>query len=208
MTAPTPPADAAQAGQLERPPEEIALARIRLRRHKPGDAVGLFAAVDSDRERLGRFLPWVANLRTLEDEARFVTDMGREWEDGTLFDFGIYPRRALAASATGAPAPAGTIGTHTIDWPRRQCELGYWLQGAWEGRGIIQEAIRGLDAALFAVGFQRVEIRCDADNQRSAATAKRAGYVLEGRLRRHRPRGDGSWADTLVFSRVVTDPPR
>ncbi len=199
---------AGEARPLARPPEEIVLARVRLRRHRPGDAAGLFAAVDSDRERLERFLPWVRGLRRVEDEAGFVADMARAWEDKTLFDYGIYPEAALIAEVPGGASPTGTIGTHTIDWARRQCELGYWLHGAWEGRGIIQEALRGLEEALFALGFERIEIRCDADNERSAATARRAGYVLEGRLRHHRPRGDGSWADTLVFSRLATEPPR
>ncbi len=193
---------------LGRPPEAIPLRRIQLRRHRPEDAAALFAAVDGDRERLGRFLPWVWALERVEDETRFIGDMTREWEDGTLFDYEIHPRAELSATVPAGPTPAGTIGAHSIVWDRRQCELGYWLHGAWEGKGLIQEAIRGLEGALLDLGFERIEIRCDADNERSAATARRAGYVLEGRLRHHRPRGDGSWADTLIFSRLSTDPPR
>ncbi len=46
----------------------------------------------------------------------------------------------------------------------------------------------------------RVALRCDARNERSARAIERLGATPEGRLRRHRIAPDGSVADTLSFS--------
>lgn len=49
-------------------------------------------------------------------------------------------------------------------------------------------------------GVNRVALRCDARNERSARAIERLGATPEGRLRRHRVAPDGSVADTLYFS--------
>lgn len=49
-------------------------------------------------------------------------------------------------------------------------------------------------------GLNRVALRCDARNQRSARAIERLGATPEGRLRRHRIAADGSVGDTLYFS--------
>ena len=49
-------------------------------------------------------------------------------------------------------------------------------------------------------GVNRVALRCDARNERSARAIERLGATAEGRLRRHRIAPDGSVADTLYFS--------
>lgn len=46
----------------------------------------------------------------------------------------------------------------------------------------------------------RVALRCDARNERSARAIERLGATPEGRLRHHRIAGDGSIGDTLYFS--------
>jgi len=46
----------------------------------------------------------------------------------------------------------------------------------------------------------RVALRCDARNERSARAIERLGATREGRLRQHRIAPDGSVSDTLYFS--------
>ena len=77
----------------------------------------------------------------------------------------------------------GNLGVHTIAWESRCCELGYWILGDFEGRGYMSEAIIALESVLFELGFQCLEIRCDALNQRSAKLPQRLGYTLEATLR-------------------------
>lgn len=61
------------------------------------------------------------------------------------------------------------------------CEVGCWLEPSAEGRGLITQACRVLlDWAFMSRGLHRAEWHCRADNERSAAVAKRLGMTLEG----------------------------
>ena len=61
------------------------------------------------------------------------------------------------------------------------CEVGCWLEPSAEGRGLITQACRALlDWAFTSRGLHRAEWHCRADNERSAAVAKRLGMTLEG----------------------------
>lgn len=74
-----------------------------------------------------------------------------------------------------------------------QCEIGCWVEPAVEGRGLVTAASRVLvDYALDERGLNRAEWRCRADNERSAAVARRLGMTLDGTLR-------GAWLNGGVF---------
>jgi RimJ/RimL family protein N-acetyltransferase len=75
-----------------------------------------------------------------------------------------------------------------------------------QGHGYITEAVHRLTQLAFeTLGFQRVEIRCEAANQRSAAVAVRAGYTLEAHLRNQRRNPLGELADTLIHAKIASD---
>lgn len=61
------------------------------------------------------------------------------------------------------------------------CEIGCWLEPSAEGRGLITAACTALlDWAFGERDIHRAEWRCRADNERSAAVAKRLGMTFEG----------------------------
>jgi ribosomal-protein-serine acetyltransferase len=61
------------------------------------------------------------------------------------------------------------------------CEIGCWLEPSAEGHGLVTAASGKLvDWALTVRGLHRAEWLCRADNDRSAAVAKRLGMTLEG----------------------------
>ena len=93
----------------------------------------------------------------------------------------------------------GNLGVHTIAWESRCCELGYWILGDFEGRGYMGEAIIALESVLFELGFQCLEIRCDALNQRSARLPQRLGFQLEATLRTELE--SPAYRDTMVFTK-------
>ena len=81
--------------------------------------------------------------------------------------------------------------------------MAYWIRTKFTGQGYVTEAVNGITAFAFKhLKANRVEIRCDAQNIRSAAVAKRCGFLLEGILR-HDTRGvEGDLRSTLVFSKI------
>ena len=69
------------------------------------------------------------------------------------------------------------------------------------------EAVRLLaDFAFNELHANRVMIRCDARNARSAGVAERLGFVREACLRNEARANDGSLRDTLIFALTPSDP--
>ncbi|CAN5378007.1 hypothetical protein BH24CHL10_BH24CHL10_10060 [soil metagenome] len=92
---------------------------------------------------------------------------------------------------------------HRIDWTVPRFDIGYWVRSSMVGRGFATEATRRIaDFAFAELGAERVEIWCDARNERSAAVAIRAGFTFEARLNRNRIGADGVLSDSLCFVRL------
>ena len=137
-------------------PEEIAGERIVLRRHQAGLAQTMFDYVNKDRARLRVHLPFVDYTKTVDDEAKYIDSANENWNQFTLFDFGIFRKTDSVYM--------GNVGVHSIDWKSEVCEFGYWILGDFEGQGYVSEAVCVLERACFAIGFERVEIRCSSVN--------------------------------------------
>jgi len=177
-------------------PETLDGGRIVLRKHSPAHADEMFRYVDRDRERLRRWLAWVDDMKTVGDERGWIEKALAQWDAGELYSFGIFRKPDGLY--------LGNIGVHAIAWEHARCEIGYWILGDFEGAGFMSEAVQRLERALFALGFHRIEIRCDARNERSANVPRRNGYALDGTLRQDSLVEDG-FRDTLVFSKLQSD---
>lgn len=71
------------------------------------------------------------------------------------------------------------------DVHRRSAEIGYWLGEPFWGRGIATRAVRALTGWAFAeLDLARIYATVFANNPASARVLEKAGYRLEGRLRR------------------------
>lgn len=85
-------------------------------------------------------------------------------------------------------------------------EIGYWLRPDVEGRGFVSEMVKLMTGFAFAhLKAERIEIRCDAVNTRSAAVPRRLGFKEEALLRASRRNVDGTLSDTLVFAKTRAD---
>lgn len=153
------------------PPEMIELPGARVRRDTIEDAEAIARAIADDLPRLAVYMDWATpDVATAQAQRERILDCRAQWEEGTAFDYLI---------EGGDGAVLGKIG-----FPRRiddAClELGYWLTGEAEGRGLITGAAYVLTAhALQLDGIERVEIHCDAANLRSRAVPQRLGYRLD-----------------------------
>jgi len=57
-----------------------------------------------------------------------------------------------------------------------------------------------LEYAFDQMGFERVEFRADNNNKRSITAMQKIGCVIEGVLRNHLPKPDGTRRDSIVLS--------
>lgn len=82
--------------------------------------------------------------------------------------------------------PIGGIGFQTFtDEARHAAALGYWLGRPFWGRGIMSAAVKAMTAYGFeTLGLVRIYARVYKGNNASARVLEKAGYKLEGLLRK------------------------
>ncbi|MBY0515699.1 MAG: GNAT family N-acetyltransferase [Bacteriovoracaceae bacterium] len=176
-------------------PEEIHTERLLIRKHQLSDAGFMFKAIDEDRERLRQWLPWVDQTKSLEDSKRNLETCLSSWENQSLFDYGFYSKSGKFL---------GRGGLHSVNLAIPKAEFGYWMTKDGEGKGYVSEAISAIEAEFFKLGFERLEVRCDPLNIRSANVPKRLGYRLEAILSRE-ARQNGKLRDTMVWAKLKND---
>jgi RimJ/RimL family protein N-acetyltransferase len=127
--------------------------------------------------------------------------------DGRAFIRQVHrmPAESAFAIAVDDEAVGGIGFVPQPDVERVSCEVGYWLGEAHWGRGIVSEALVALTRyATETHGFTRLFALPFADNAASIRVLEKAGYVLEGRLRRSAIK-DGRILDQLQYA-FVPDP--
>ena len=162
----------------------------------PDDSEAVFAVVDSNREHLRVWLPWVDGSRDVQDTRAFFEHDAQQRELGVTATYLILEHAGIL----------GMIGLHDISAIDRSFLVGYWLAKSAEGRGLVTRSCRRLLAvALDEYDMERAVIRCAVGNTRSAAVPRRLGFTLEG-IERHGQRLHGGFVDLEIYSRLRSDP--
>jgi len=106
------------------------------------------------------------------------------------------------AIATGHEAIGGIGLVPRQDVHRLTAELGYWLGEPYWGKGIMTEAVDKFVAWAFEqFPFVRIYAEPYATNASSCRVLEKAGFALEGRLRRSAIK-DGQILDQFLYSRI------
>jgi RimJ/RimL family protein N-acetyltransferase len=78
--------------------------------------------------------------------------------------------------------------------------IGYWIDRAHEGQGLVTKASRALtDIAFRDLAMHRVWLSADPENTRSCAVAERLGFQLEG-VHRGESLRDDRFHDSAVYA--------
>ena len=134
----------------------------------------LFLALDSNREYLRPWHPWVDMMRSAVDVERAIAIWQMQGASNRGFYAGIWFRGRFC----------GVINHLNVDWLNRSTALSYWLDAAHQGKGIMTACCRGLIRHGFETWkLNRVAIECATENTRSRAIAERLGFKLEGIVR-------------------------
>lgn len=113
---------------------------------------------------------------------------------------------ALPWVVTYAGRFAGQLTVGGIVWgSARSGQVGYWIDQAAAGRGVIPTALAmAVDHCFFVVGLHRVEASIRPENQASRRVVEKLGFREEG-LRRRYLHIDGAWRDHLCYALTVED---
>ncbi|MFB9326505.1 GNAT family N-acetyltransferase [Paenibacillus aurantiacus] len=181
--------------QLLEVPEQFESSRLLIRAPRWGDGAMINEAIAESMPELSAWMPWAVELPTVEQSEITIREGRARYLDRS--DLWLM----LIEKESGRLV--GSSGLHRIDWDARKFEIGYWARSSCTGQGYISEAVhRIVRFAAEELAANRIEIRCDARNVRSAAVAERCGFTHEGLLRMERMGVDGTLRDTLVFAKV------
>jgi ribosomal-protein-alanine N-acetyltransferase len=148
--------------------------RLLLRPLVPGDDTDLFL-LRSDNE-VNRYLDR-ARPKDIGDARQFISTIN----DGILENKFVYwvitEGEGDAWSVRGRLI--GTIGLYNFSEDRLTAELGYELLPAFQGRGIMQEALtKVLWFGFRILGLEQVEAFTHRDNERSMKLLSKNGFLL------------------------------
>lgn len=170
--------------------------RLTIRGPLPGDGPRVRAAVLESQQALIPWMPWAVNVLSEEEQEVRVREAQAKYLTREDFWMHLYLK--------GTDTLIGGSGIHRIDWSVPSVEIGYWVRTGYGGKGYITEAVAAISKLAFEVlQAERVFIKMDAKNVRSAAVPQRLGFVYEGTLRHDtRDHITGELRDTMVYSKI------
>jgi ribosomal-protein-serine acetyltransferase len=132
----------------------------------PEDAAEIFRAIDTERKYLGRWLPFVAYTRSVDDSRSFV--------EATLA--GSEPVFTLRLDGVFI----GLIGFKETAADHSHTEIGYWMCEQHQGHGYMTAAARAMVLFAFTeMGItNEVFIRVAVGNTKSRNIPQRLGFRL------------------------------
>lgn len=147
---------------------------LLLRSYEVGDFQSLFDAVNSSRRHLAPWLNWVGKTMKPEHSLQFIQQSQDQMHSQEALALGIFLNDQVI----------GGVGMHNWNHDTKNAQIGYWISGDYQGKGIIVRSLVPFVDYLFAkTGLNKLEIHYVTANKRSANVAKRLGFVLEGVLR-------------------------
>ncbi len=147
---------------------------LNLRVFEQAHASALFKLVDSNRQHLRVWLPFVDAYRSVSAASDFIARFRKKSVDEDGLALGIWFKEELA----------GVITFDRFDWTNRATLIGYWLGLPFQGKGLMSRACTALvDIAFSRLNLNRVEVWCAFENARCRAVPERLGFKLEGVLR-------------------------
>lgn len=165
---------------------------ITLREIGMDDAAAIYRAIDTHRDYLRTWLPFVDAMRSVADEEAFLQSVLSVPADRHEPIFGVVNDRGEIC---------GLIGFHFSDPPNHRTEIGYWLLPEYQHRGIVTAGVRKLCRwAMEERGIRRIQIRCATGNEASNRIPRRLGFQYEGTERAGELLASGEYADIHVYS--------
>jgi len=170
--------------------------RLRLVAPEPGQAQAVADFYARNREH---FSPWDPPRGPDDDEPEAI--QRRLLGGAAAFDAG----EAFRWWLTPADAPRRVIGSISLSnlsrGPFQSANLGYALDAAAQGQGLMHEALQAVIAEAFApaINLHRLQAGVRPENLRSLAVMARLGFADEG-LARDYLYIAGAWRDHRLFA--------
>jgi ribosomal-protein-serine acetyltransferase len=150
------------------------------------DSKALFHLVDSNRQYLKQWLPWLDYNQKEQDTIDFIN---KNIQDKNIV-MGIFYQNELV----------GLCSNHPIDHANRKVAIGYWISEHVGGKGIMSKVVRYFCDYLFkTTDLNRIEIRVATGNVASQKIAEKCGFTF-GEIIHNAENLYGKFVDHKVYS--------
>ncbi|MFO8021795.1 MAG: GNAT family N-acetyltransferase [Perlabentimonas sp.] len=169
---------------------------IELKQLEQSDSKDIFTTIDSQREYLGKWLPFVKFTKEISDTEKFVSSVVNASDDCKEFVFAIRKKGRFI----------GLVGFKDTDKLNQKIEIGYWLSEKYQKQGIITKSVEKLcDFAFNNLGMNRIQIKCAVNNMPSKRIPQKLGFKFEGIERDGELLTGNVFTDIEVYSKLKCD---
>lgn len=173
----------------------IVSADIRLAPPARHFAPALYEIIARNRDYFSAFMAWPLSVRHESDTADFL-DASRLAHQRNKSKTYIIVFRGK---------PAGLLSFNCLDNVNKSAEIGYWLDKAAQGKGIMTQSVQTLTRHYAERHkINRFVIKCSTANIKSNAIAKNCGFIYEGTLRQAEYL-NGCFHDQNIYSLLAAD---
>ena len=153
--------------------------RLILRQPVVEDAPAIAAYYRDDEAHMREFTPAPPAMREAAFWETYIPQMRDEFDAGHTCKTFLY-------ELDDRTVFGGATLSHIIRGYFQACYLGYNIDAAHEGRGLMREALQALIAFAFDdLNLHRIMANYMPRNQRSAALLERLGFVIEGKAKEY-----------------------
>lgn len=155
----------------------------------------LFNLVETSRQSLREWLPWVDMVTNLEEERQYIN----------YYQSRFAKEGALTTTIKYCNQVAGVISLNYIDRKRQATAIGYWLGDEFRRLGVMGRSCKAIVTYCFmTLGLHKVKIFCATKNYASQRIPLRLGFTKEGCIR------EGEWlydhyVDLNVYSMLAQE---
>lgn len=147
---------------------------LTLRLLKKEDAKELFNVIDRNRGYLRRYLVWVDSCNNWEDELKSIEKFIAQYQN----------KHSLALALCESKSIIGMVSFIKFDCDKQSAELGYWIDQARIGKGIILHACKTMiEHGFNKLGIESIIIKCAVANARSNKIPQALGFTLVETIR-------------------------
>lgn len=160
------------------------------------DLGNYFSMVEKNRKRLEDFFTGtVSRTKTFEDTEFFLSELIQKRENKLYYPFII--------ENPDNGEFIGFIDIKNIDWNIPKAELGCYTDEDYAGKGITSKAFSLFVEYCFEhFGFTKLFLRTHESNFAAQKLADKAGFQIEGKIRKDYKTTKGEVVDLIYYGRV------
>lgn len=170
--------------------------RLQIRKPFPGDGTELYEVYQQSKEDIDSWITYGAATQSEDQAEAFVREAHAKFLLREQLRFHLYVKEDSTF--------IGSITLNPIDWDIRIFEISFWLASSATHKGYMTEALTGVITFAFEkLQCNRLEIRCDAANEKTKKLVENTGFMLEGILHKNcKAVGSDELRNTCIYAKI------